>query len=234
MPSIDHINKEVLFKIVYYGPGLGGKTTNLERIYEQAAPDQCGTMLALCSDSERTLFFDLLPIGLGSYRGYRIRLHLCTVPGQVFQDQIRKLVLTGVDGVVFVADSQEAMTDSNLQSFENLHENLSGHGLNPETLPLVFQYNKRDLDEVLSVEEMRRMFGVVPGTPEVEAAANEGIGVAETLKAIIKQCMSTLDNPADYPAGRTPATLPKRRRSGFMQAVGAGSQAAGPQAATIA
>ena len=219
MPSVDHINKEVLFKIVYYGPGLGGKTTNLEQIYAQAAPAQCGTMLALCSDSERTLFFDLLPIGLGCYRGYTIRLHLCTVPGQVFQDQIRKLVLTGVDGVVFVADSQEAMIDSNLLNLENLYENLVCHGLNLECVPLVFQYNKRDLDTALPIPVLRRLLEVVPGTPEVEAAAHEGIGVAETLKTIVRECMSTLRDPARCAAGRSPAILPKRRTSGFMTAV---------------
>ncbi|HEY6727301.1 MAG TPA: GTPase domain-containing protein [Polyangiaceae bacterium] len=225
MPSVDHINKEVLFKIVYYGPGLGGKTTNLEQIYAQAAPEQCGTMLALCSDSERTLFFDLLPIGLGCYRGYTIRLHLCTVPGQVFQDQIRKLVLTGVDGVVFVADSQEAMIDSNLLSLENLYENLSAHGLDPECVPLVFQYNKRDLDTALPLPVLRRLLEVVPGTPEVEAAAHEGIGVAETLKTIVRECMSTMRDPARCAAGRSPAILPKRRTSGFMRAVAEASSA---------
>lgn len=221
MPSVDHVNREVLFKIVYYGPGLGGKTTNLERIYEQAAPDQCGTMLTLCSESERTLFFDLLPIGLGSYRGYSIRLHLCTVPGQVFQDQIRKLVLTGVDGVVFVADSQEAMIDSNLESLDNLYQNLSEHDLAPDSVPLVFQYNKRDLETALPVSTLRQLLGVVPGTPEVEAAAREGIGVGETLKAIVRECMSTLKDPAKAPRGRSKAILPKRRNSGFMQVVNA-------------
>lgn len=219
MPSVDHINKEVLFKIVYYGPGLGGKTTNLERIYEQAAPEQCGTMLALCSDSERTLFFDLLPIGLGSYRGYSVRLHLCTVPGQVFQDKIRKLVLTGVDGVVFVADSQPAMLDSNWQSFDNLRDNLTEHGLSYETVPLVIQYNKRDLDSALPISALRELLRVPPGAPEVEAAAREGIGVAETLKTIIRECMSTLRDPAECPAGRSPAILPKRHASGFHRKV---------------
>ncbi len=219
MPSVDHVNKEVLFKVVYYGPGLGGKTTNLEQIYANAAPEQCGTMLALCSESERTLFFDLLPIGLGSYRGYSIRLHLCTVPGQVFQDQIRKLVLTGVDGVVFVADSQAAMLDSNLLSMENLHDNLTGHGLDPHTVPFVVQYNKRDLESAMPVSALRRLLGVVPGTPEVEAAAREGIGVTETLKAIVRECMSTMIDPARCPSGRSAAVLPKRRSSGFMAAV---------------
>jgi len=227
MPSVDHINKEVLFKIVYYGPGLGGKTTNLEQIYAHAAPAQRGTMLALCSESERTLFFDLLPIGLGCYRGYTIRLHLCTVPGQVFQDQVRKLVLTGVDGVVFVADSQEAMIDSNLLSLENLYENLTGHGLSPECIPLVFQYNKRDLDTALPIPVLRRLLEVVPGTPELEAAAHEGIGVAETLKAIVRECMSTLKDPARCAAGRSPAIIPKRRTSGFTPAVHAASSATG-------
>lgn len=225
MPSVDHINKEVLFKIVYYGPGLGGKTTNLEQIYDHAAPAQRGTMLTLCSEDERTLFFDLLPIGLGCYRGYTIRLHLCTVPGQVFQDQIRKLVLTGVDGVVFVADSQEAMIDSNLLSLENLYENLLGHGLNPQCVPLVFQYNKRDLDTALPVPVLRRLLEVVPGTPEVEAAAHEGIGVTETLKAIVRECMSTMKDPARCAAGRSPAILPKRRSSGFLAAVEATASA---------
>jgi signal recognition particle receptor subunit beta len=211
MPSIDHVNKEVLFKIVYYGPGLGGKTTNLEYIYETAEPERCGTMLTLCSESERTLFFDLLPVGLGTYKHYDVRLHLCTVPGQVFQDSSRRLVLTGVDGVVFVADSQEAMLDSNLESLDNLKENLTKHGLDADNTPTVIQFNKRDLDSALDIPQLRTLLGIDLGLPQVEACARDGIGVLETLKAIVRLCMSTLDEPSARDAGRTPSVLPKRR-----------------------
>jgi len=217
MPSVDHVNKEVLFKIVYYGPGLGGKTTNLEHIYEQAEPGRCGTMLTLCSESERTLFFDFLPVGLGEFKAYSVRLHLCTVPGQVFQDSIRRLVLTGVDGVVFVADSQEAMIDSNLESLDNLKTNLTRHGLDPESTPTVVQYNKRDLDSALEVTELQRLLGIDDGLIQLEACARDGIGVMETLKSIVRLCMSTLDEPSARPAGRTPSVLPQQRRSSGLR-----------------
>ena len=226
MPSVDHVNKEVLFKIVYYGPGLGGKTTNLEHIYQQAEPGRCGTMLTLCSESERTLFFDFLPVGLGEFRSYKVRLHLCTVPGQVFQDAIRRLVLTGVDGVVFVADSQEAMVDSNLESLDNLKTNLSTHGLDPQRTPTVVQYNKRDLESALDVDELRRQLGFDDSVAQLEACARDGIGVMETLKTIVRLCMSTLDEPSERPAGRTPTVLPQHRRSKVRQrAISAGQRA---------
>lgn len=217
MPSVDHVNKEVLIKIVYYGPGLGGKTTNLEHIYQQAEPGRCGTMLTLCSESERTLFFDFLPVGLGEFKSYKVRLHLCTVPGQVFQDAIRRLVLTSVDGVVFVADSQEAMIDSNLESLDNLRANLSMHGLDPNSTPTVIQYNKRDLDSALDVDELRRQLGFDDSVIQLEACARDGIGVMETLKSIVRLCMSTLDEPSARPAGRTPSVLPRRRQSAVRQ-----------------
>jgi hypothetical protein len=203
MPTADHVNRELLLKVVYYGPGLGGKTTNLECIYDRANKDQCGTMLCLCSDSERTLFFDLLPVELGAFKGYRIRLHLCTVPGQVFQDSIRKLVLTGVDGVVFVADSQEAMLDSNLESFENLNENLELHSMSLKDTPLVVQYNKRDLVEAMELSELDALFRLPPDTVRIEASASHGIGVTETLKAIVHECMIGIDDPRSLPRGRS-------------------------------
>ncbi|HEX9622660.1 MAG TPA: GTPase domain-containing protein [Polyangiaceae bacterium] len=221
MPAVDHTNRELLFKIVYYGPGLGGKTTNLEYIYGHSQKQRRGKLLSLCSESERTLFFDLLPIGLGRYKGYSIRLHLCTVPGQVFQDRIRKLVLTNVDGVVFVADSQEPMLDSNALSFENLCDNLQLHGLDPKATPLVVQYNKRDLDTALELPELRRELGVPRGTVEIEASARYGIGVFETLKAIVTECLSKVGEPRALASRRASSILPGRRASGYPGATAA-------------
>lgn len=215
MPAVDHTNCELLFKIVYYGPGLGGKTTNLEYIYKNSRKQRRGKLLSLCSESERTLFFDLLPIGLGNYKGYTVRLHLCTVPGQVFQDRVRKLVLTNVDGVVFVADSQEPMIDSNALSFENLCDNLKLHGLDPSATPLVVQYNKRDLDNSLEPGELRRELAIPSGTVEIEASARYGIGVFETLKTIVTECLSKAGEPETLESRRAPSILPGRRASRY-------------------
>lgn len=228
MPSVDHINHELLFKVVYYGPGLGGKTTNLEYIHKTSRPGQCGRLVSLCSETERTLFFDLLPVGLGKYKGYSIRLHLCTVPGQVFKDKIRKLILTNVDGIVFVVDSQEAMVDSNLAALENLWKNLTDHGVDPSTIPAVIQYNKRDLDKVLSLPQLRKRLGVPKGLVEIEASARYGVGVAETLKAIVRECIRATEAPSRMPSGRTPSILPGHRVSMYPQGRAPGSAAAIP------
>jgi hypothetical protein len=213
MPSVDHVNRELLLKIVYYGPGLGGKTTNLEYIYQNSRHERRGKLLSLCSESERTLFFDLLPVGLGKFKGYAIRLHLCTVPGQIFQAKVRQLVLTRVDGVVFVADSQEEMVDSNLLSLEDLKENLGLQGVDAATLPFVVQYNKRDLDTSLEPAELQQRLGIVGGVTQIEASARFGIGVFETLKAIARECLATLGDPARITAGRAASIVPGARAS---------------------
>ncbi|HPC82776.1 MAG TPA: GTPase domain-containing protein [Thermoanaerobaculaceae bacterium] len=179
-------------KIVYYGPGLCGKTTNLSYIYAKTAPGSRGEMVSLETETDRTLFFDLLPIEVGKVGGFRTRLQLYTVPGQVFYNTTRKLVLKGVDGLVFVADSQRPMADANAESFKNLEENLREMGLTLDSLPLVLQYNKRDLKNILSVEELNALLNPEGRWETFEAVAVEGQGVFETLKAITKSTLKSL------------------------------------------
>ena len=185
MSFINYSAREINFKIVYYGPGLCGKTTNLEYIYKVSKPEAKGKMVSLATETERTLFFDFLPLDLGQIRGFKTRFHLYTVPGQVFYDASRKLILRGVDGVCFVADSQEARMDANLESLENLRHNLEEQGFNLDELPYVIQYNKRDMPEVLSVEELSAELNPT-GVPEFEAIAIDGTGVFETLKGLAR------------------------------------------------
>lgn len=179
-------------KIVYYGPGLCGKTTNLSYIYAKTAPGSRGEMVSLETETDRTLFFDLLPIEVGKVGGFRTRLQLYTVPGQVFYNTTRKLVLKGVDGLVFVADSQRPMADANIESFRNLEENLREMGLTVDSLPVVLQYNKRDLKNILSVEELQALLNASGRWETFEAIAVEGHGVFETLKAITKTTLKAL------------------------------------------
>lgn len=179
-------------KIVYYGPGLCGKTTNLSYIYAKTAPGSRGEMVSLETETDRTLFFDLLPIEVGKVGGFRTRLQLYTVPGQVFYNTTRKLVLKGVDGLVFVADSQRPMADANSESFKNLEENLREMGLTIDSLPLVLQFNKRDLKNILSVEELNQLINPDGRWESFEAVAVEGHGVFETLKAITKSTLKSL------------------------------------------
>ncbi len=179
-------------KIVYYGPGLCGKTTNLSYIYAKTAPSSRGEMVSLETETDRTLFFDLLPLEVGKVGGFRTRLQLYTVPGQVFYNTTRKLVLKGVDGIVFVADSQRPMADANVESFENLKENLQELGIDFATIPLVLQYNKRDLKNILSVEELNATLNPDGTYQFFEAVATQGVGVFETLKAITKLTLKTL------------------------------------------
>lgn len=179
-------------KIVYYGPGLCGKTTNLSYIYAKTAPGSRGEMVSLETETDRTLFFDLLPLEVGKVGGFRTRLQLYTVPGQVFYNTTRKLVLKGVDGVVFVADSQRPMAEANVESFQNLQENLAELGLDISSIPLVLQYNKRDLRNILSVEELDRALNPTGTLPAFEAIAVQGDGVFETLKAITKLTLKNL------------------------------------------
>ncbi|RYF10801.1 MAG: gliding-motility protein MglA [Deltaproteobacteria bacterium] len=185
MSFINYSSREINCKIVYYGPGLCGKTTNLQYIYNQTNPEAKGKMISLATETERTLFFDFLPLSLGEIRGFKTRFHLYTVPGQVFYDASRKLILKGVDGVVFVADSQLERTEANLESLENLRTNLAEQGYDLDKLPNVVQYNKRDLPNAAALSELRASLNP-HSVADFEAAATQGIGVFETLKAIAK------------------------------------------------
>jgi signal recognition particle receptor subunit beta len=193
MSFINYSSREINCKIVYYGPGLGGKTTNIQYIYDKTNPDAKGKMISLATETERTLFFDFLPLALGTIRGFKTRFHLYTVPGQVFYDASRKLILKGVDGVVFVADSQMERMDANMESVENLKENLIEQGYDLTKIPYVVQYNKRDLDNIATVEEMQEAINPT-GVPWFEAVAPQGGGVFETLKAVAKQVLMHLKN----------------------------------------
>ncbi|MFZ0588293.1 MAG: ADP-ribosylation factor-like protein, partial [Candidatus Sulfotelmatobacter sp.] len=178
-------------KIVYYGAGLGGKTTNLQVIYQKTAEQQKGKMISLATETERTLFFDFLPLDLGSVRGFKTRIHLYTVPGQVFYDASRKLILRGVDGIVFVADSQEQRMDANVEALDNLMSNLQEHGYDFNKIPYVLQLNKRDLPNILSPEELNKELRK-KNEAVVEAVAFQGVGVFETLKEIARQVLTEL------------------------------------------
>jgi signal recognition particle receptor subunit beta len=191
VPFINFPAREINCKLVYYGPGLGGKTANLQWIYDHTGTAQKGKMISLATETDRTLFFDFLPIDLGTVRGFKTRIHLYTVPGQVFYEASRKLILKGADGVVFVADSQEERLDANLETLENLREHLKEHKLDFKTIPYVLQLNKRDLPGVLSIEELRKQLQV-KGEPINEAVAITGQGVFETLREVAKLVLAEL------------------------------------------
>ncbi len=191
MSFINYAAREINVKIVFYGPGLCGKTTNLQYIFEKSAPQQKGKLISLATETDRTLFFDFLPLDLGAVRGFKTRFHLYTVPGQVFYDASRKLILKGVDGVVFVADSQEARMDANEESLRNLEDNLMENGFDLKNVPFVLQFNKRDLPSAVLVDDMYRLLNF-KGEPTFEAVATKGIGVFETLKAVAKQVLYEL------------------------------------------
>jgi mutual gliding-motility protein MglA len=191
MSFINYSSREINCKIVYYGPGLCGKTTNLQYIYAKTNPEAKGKMISLATETERTLFFDFLPLSLGEIRGFKTRFHLYTVPGQVFYDASRKLILKGVDGVVFVADSQIERMEANLESVENLRVNLGEQGYDLDKVPYVVQYNKRDLPNIATVEELRRLLNP-RNVPEYQAVAPTGVGVFDTLKAVAKQVLTEL------------------------------------------
>ena len=185
MSFINYSSKEINCKIVYYGPGLCGKTTNLQYVHKRMNPQARGRMISLATETERTLFFDFLPVAMGEIRGFKTRFHLYTVPGQVFYDASRRLILRGVDGVVFCADSQLTRMDANVESIENLKINLREQGYDPDRVPLVMQYNKRDIEHISSVSELHALINY-RNVPEFEAIATTGVGVFETLKGIIK------------------------------------------------
>lgn len=191
MAFINYASREVNCKIVYYGPGLCGKTTNLQYIYEKTNPQTKGKLISLATETDRTLFFDFLPLDLGKVRSLRVRFHLYTVPGQVFYDASRKLILKGVDGVVFVADSQEARYDANLESIENLRINLREQGYDIMKIPYILQLNKRDLPTALPVDEIVNALRI-KGEPVFESIATQGVGVFETLKSCAKQVLNEL------------------------------------------
>jgi|SRR6056297_3298010 len=191
MSMINYASREINCKIVYYGTGLGGKTTNLEYIYSKVNPDTKGKMISLATETERTLFFDFLPIDLGEVRGFKTRFHLYTVPGQVYYNASRRLILKGVDGIVFVADSQASRAEANIESMHNLYENLATYGYDLQSIPFAIQYNKRDLPDVLSVEELRAQINPM-GISDFEGTAVEGKGVFETLSCVSKLVVKTL------------------------------------------
>ncbi len=191
MSLINYSSREINCKIVYYGPGLCGKTTNLQHIYSRVPQETRGKMISLATEMDRTLFFDFLPLELGQIRGFRTRFHLYTVPGQVYYNASRKLILKGVDGIVFVADSLIDRFDANVESFMNMHDNLAEHGVSVDKIPVVMQYNKRDLPRVVAIPDLERELNQRQA-PYFEAVALRGTGVFDTLKLACKLVLKTL------------------------------------------
>jgi len=191
MSLVNYSTREITSKIVYYGPGRSGKTTNLQYIYGQVPEERRGRMVSLATETDRTLFFDFLPLDLGTISGFQTRFQLYTVPGQVYYDATRKLVLQGADGVVFVADSQRAQAEENIESFRNLQVNLLEQGVDPRQIPIVLQYNKRDLPDVLSLDELDDLVNY-RDLPRYEARALAGAGVFDTLRGISEQVLRRL------------------------------------------
>ena len=191
MSFINFATKEINCKIVYYGPGLSGKTVNIKWIYELVRPENRGELVTLATETERTLFFDFVPIEVSNVKGFKVRFHLYTTPGQIIYQASRKLILKGVDGIVFVADSQEERHDANLDTLDDMIENLKDYKIDIEKIPLVFQYNKRDLPNILPVDILRRDLNRW-NRPDFEAIAIRGVGVLETFKEITKQVLRKL------------------------------------------
>ena len=198
MSLVNYATREITCKIVYYGPGRSGKTTNLHYVYGQVPDERKGKMVSLATQTDRTLFFDFLPLDLGTISGFTTRLQLYTVPGQVYYQATRKLVLQGADGVVFVADSQARQLDENIESLQDLHANLGNQGMDPRTVPLVLQYNKQDLphDMIMSVDDLDEALNV-RGVPRFAADALHGVGVFETLRGIAELVLKRLASPAE-------------------------------------
>ena len=192
MSLINYSSREINVKIVYYGPGLCGKTTNIQYIYNKVSPDTKGKLITLATEMDRTLFFDFLPLELGEVKGFKTRFHLYTVPGQVYYDASRKLILRGVDGIVFVADSQASRYDANIESLYNLHENLKEYNLRLEDIPFSIQYNKRDLNDIISVDDLEQELNPRE-YPSFEAVAVNGMGVFNTLKSVAKSVLRNLN-----------------------------------------
>jgi len=188
---INYSSREINCKIVYYGPGLGGKTTNIQYVYDKLNPETKGKLVTLATEMDRTLFFDFLPLELGTVKGFKTRFHLYTVPGQVYYNASRKLILRGVDGVVFVADSDECRIDANIEALYNLHENLTEHGIELSEVPFVIQWNKRDMPTALPLEELEHELNP-DGNKSFEAVAVKGTGVFDTLKCVSKEVLHKL------------------------------------------
>jgi signal recognition particle receptor subunit beta len=197
MALVNHTTREINAKIVYYGPGLCGKTTNIHLIYHRIAPNQRGKLISLATEADRTLFFDFLPVELGTIKNYKVRFHLYTVPGQVFYNATRKLVLKGADGVIFVVDSQRAMLDANLESLANLSDNFADQGVNLAEFPMVIQFNKRDLPDILSVDELNAALNP-RNVPSYEAVAVTGDGVLKTFTAISKLVLQDMQKHPEH------------------------------------
>ena len=191
MTFINYASREINCKIVYYGPGLCVKTTNIQWIFEQANPEKRGKLVSLATETDRTLFFDFLPLDMGTVKGFKVRFHLYTVPGQVFYDASRKLILRGCDGIIFVADSQKARMEANIESIANLATNLKENGFDIRTIPYVLQLNKRDMPSAVTVHEIERLLRF-RNEPMIEAVANQGTGVIDTLKAAARQILMEL------------------------------------------
>jgi signal recognition particle receptor subunit beta len=191
MSLINYSSREINCKIVYYGPGLCGKTTNIQYVYNKVDPGTKGKLITLATEMDRTLFFDFLPLELGTVKGFKTRFHLYTVPGQVYYDASRKLILRGVDGIVFVADSQSSRYDANIESLYNLHENLEEYNLKIDDIPFVIQYNKRDLPDAISLEDLEMELNP-EGHSFFEAVAVKGEGVFDTLKGVAKGVLKKL------------------------------------------
>lgn len=191
MSLINYASREINCKIVYYGPGLGGKTTNLQYVYNKMQPETRGKLISLATEMDRTLFFDFLPLELGRVRGFQTRFHLYTVPGQVYYNASRKLILKGVDGIVFIADSQQERFNANIESMHNMYENLAEQGIKEGDKPLVIQYNKRDLPNITPVEELERALNPLK-VPSFESIAIKGVGVFDTLKSVSKLVLREL------------------------------------------
>ncbi len=211
MPLVHHAQREVTLKIVYYGVGLGGKTTNLETIHAQTRPESRGKLVSVNTEAERTLFLDFLPLHLGKFRGYTVRLHLISVPGQIAQDSTRQMVLRHVDGVVLVVDSQAEAVEGNNYSIRNLDYNLRQDGTDPDRIPMVVQYNKRDLPGVLDVDELGARLGVPQGIPQLVSSARDGWGVFETVKSIVRVCLHQFGDPSLHDEGRAECLLDEPR-----------------------
>jgi mutual gliding-motility protein MglA len=210
MPVVNPAARELVFKVVYYGPGLGGKTTSLQHIHATTSAEHRGKMVSLATPVDRTLYFDFLPIRLPASRDMTVRLQLFTVPGQVYYNATRKLVLTGADGVVFVVDSQRARSDANIESLRNLEENLVEHGRSLDEIPHVFSYNKRDLPGLVPIDDMERMFNP-RGAPSFATVATSGDGVYETLEAITRAVLEDFDHrmPEHHGLGSSQLMLPE-------------------------